>query len=108
MIEACHNPGVLEPRIASVRLWGLFVLLSGIPLLVLGFLAWRLVEQDRTLEAQRLREIASAYYDKESLPPAIEALQPLLERDPPDPRDLIAAACIELKQGDPARLNKQL
>jgi hypothetical protein len=41
---------------ASVRLWGLFVLLSGIPLVVLGFLAWRLVEQDRALETQRLRE----------------------------------------------------
>src|SRR5687767_6362673 len=41
---------------ASVRLWGLFVLLSGIPLVVLGFLAWRLVDQDRALETQRLRE----------------------------------------------------
>jgi signal transduction histidine kinase len=53
---ACHNTGVRESRIASVRLWGLFVLLSVVPLVVLGFLGWRLVEQDRALETQRLRE----------------------------------------------------
>jgi signal transduction histidine kinase len=56
VVDACHTPGVREPRIASLRLWGLFVLLSGIPVVVLGFLAWRLVEQDQALEAQRLRE----------------------------------------------------
>src|SRR5262245_40102886 len=52
----CQSPVVRESRMASVRLWGLFVLLSGIPLVVLGFLAWRLVDQDRALEAQRMRE----------------------------------------------------
>jgi tetratricopeptide (TPR) repeat protein len=59
-------------------------------------------------EAQRLRELAAAYYDKESIPPALEALQPLLERDPPDPRDLIAAACIELKQANSSRARELL
>src|SRR5215510_3207169 len=49
-------PGVREHRAASVKLLALMVVLSGIPLVVLGWLAWRLVEQDRTLEAQRLRE----------------------------------------------------
>ncbi|HVS19149.1 MAG TPA: hypothetical protein VMT18_11160, partial [Planctomycetota bacterium] len=59
-------------------------------------------------EAQRLREIASAYYDKGSIPPALEALRPLLERDPPDPRDLIAAACIELQQANSERARELL
>jgi hypothetical protein len=34
----------------------LFVLLSAIPLVALGWLGWRLLEQDRALETQRLRE----------------------------------------------------
>jgi signal transduction histidine kinase len=39
-----------------VRLLILFLLLSGIPLLALGWLGWRLFEQDRVLENQRLRD----------------------------------------------------
>jgi signal transduction histidine kinase len=49
VIGACHNPRVR-------KLVVLFVLLSAIPLAVLGWLAWRLLEQDRALENQRVRE----------------------------------------------------
>jgi two-component system phosphate regulon sensor histidine kinase PhoR len=49
VIRACHNPRVR-------KLVVLFVLLSGVPLAVLGWLGWRLVEQDRALESQRMRE----------------------------------------------------
>jgi signal transduction histidine kinase len=41
---------------APVRLLALFVVLAGIPLAALGWLGWRLLEQDRALEDQRLRE----------------------------------------------------
>ena len=41
---------------APVKLLALFVLLAGIPLAALGWLGWRLLEQDRALETQRLRE----------------------------------------------------
>ena len=41
---------------APVRLLGLFVLLAGIPLAALGWLGWRLLEQDRALEIQRERD----------------------------------------------------
>ncbi len=41
---------------APVKLLALFVLLAGIPLAALGSLGWRLLEQDRALETQRLRE----------------------------------------------------
>jgi len=41
---------------APVKLLTLFVLLSVIPLATLGWLGWRLLEQDRALENQRLRE----------------------------------------------------
>jgi signal transduction histidine kinase len=41
---------------APVKLLALFVLLSGIPLAVLGWLGWRVLQQDRALESQRLRE----------------------------------------------------
>ncbi len=34
----------------------LFVVLSGVPLIALGWLGWRLLEQDRALDAQRLRD----------------------------------------------------
>ena len=34
----------------------MFVLLGAIPLVALSWLAWRLLEQDRALEAQRVRE----------------------------------------------------
>ena len=34
----------------------LFVALAGIPLVALGWLGWRLLDQDRALESQRLRE----------------------------------------------------
>lgn len=39
-----------------VKLLPLFLVLAGIPLAALGWLGWRLVEQDRVLEQQRLRE----------------------------------------------------
>lgn len=51
-------------------------------------------------EAQRLRELAAAYYAKDSTSAALETLQPLLDRDPAEPRDLIAAACIELRKAN--------
>jgi hypothetical protein len=60
-------------------------------------------EQAGDAQAQRLRELAAAYYEKQSYPPALETLQPLLQRARPAPEDLIAAACIELKQGATAR-----
>src|ERR1043165_5087906 len=34
----------------------LFVLLSAIPLVALGWLGWRLLDEDRLLETQRLRD----------------------------------------------------
>ena len=41
---------------APVTLLALFVLLAGIPLVAVGWLGWRLLEQDRALDGQRLRE----------------------------------------------------
>jgi len=41
---------------APLKLLTLFVLLSGIPLVALGWLGWRVLEQDRSLESQRERE----------------------------------------------------
>jgi signal transduction histidine kinase len=41
---------------APIKLLTLFVVLSVIPLATLGWLGWRMLEQDRTLENQRLRE----------------------------------------------------
>ena len=38
------------------RLLALFVVLGGVPLAALGWLAWRLLDQDRVLERQRVRE----------------------------------------------------
>ena len=43
-------------RIAPLKLLTLFALLSGIPLLALGWLGWRVLQQDRALESQRVRE----------------------------------------------------
>ena len=41
---------------APVKLLALFVLLSVVPLVALGALGWRVLQQDRALESQRLRE----------------------------------------------------
>src|SRR6266498_3970556 len=41
---------------APARLLLLFVLLAAVPLAALGWLGWRLLEQDRALERQRVRE----------------------------------------------------
>ena len=47
----------MEIRPASPKkLLTLFVLLSGIPLVALGWLGWRVLEQDRALDARRLRD----------------------------------------------------
>lgn len=47
----------METRLASPRkLLALFVVLSGIPLIALGWLGWRVLEQDRDLDAQRFRD----------------------------------------------------
>jgi two-component system phosphate regulon sensor histidine kinase PhoR len=43
-------------RTAPAKLLALFALLSGVPLLALGWLGWRVLEQDRVLENQRQRE----------------------------------------------------
>ena len=43
-------------RRASVKLAALFIVLAGIPLVALGWLGGRLLEQDRALESQRRRE----------------------------------------------------
>ena len=43
-------------RRASVKLAALFIVLAGIPLVALGWLGGRLLEQDRTLENQRRRD----------------------------------------------------
>lgn len=45
-----------HPYAAPVKLLALFVLLSAIPLAALGWLGWRVLQQDRALESQRLRE----------------------------------------------------
>jgi signal transduction histidine kinase len=45
----------LSPHAAPLKLLALFVLLSGIPLGALGWLGWRVLQQDRALEMQRLR-----------------------------------------------------
>ena len=41
---------------APVRLLALFVVISGVPLVALGWLGWRVLQQDHALETQRLRE----------------------------------------------------
>jgi len=41
---------------ASIKLPVLFVVIAGIPVVALGWLGWRLLEQDRALESQRQRE----------------------------------------------------
>jgi signal transduction histidine kinase len=47
----------VETRLASPKkLLTLFVLLSGIPLIALGWLGWRVLEQERFLDAQRSRD----------------------------------------------------
>ncbi len=46
----------LTPLSAPVKLLTLFVLLAGVPLTALGWLGWRLLEQDRALENQRERD----------------------------------------------------
>ena len=52
-----HPPMDVGRHLASpVRLLALFVLLAGIPLAALGWLSWRLLEQEHALDAQRLRE----------------------------------------------------
>lgn len=45
-----------SPHAAPVKLLALFVLLSGIPLVALGWLGWRVLQQDGALESQRVRE----------------------------------------------------
>lgn len=47
----------MNTRLAGARkLLALFVLLSGIPLIALAWLGWRVLEQDRALDAQRSRD----------------------------------------------------
>ncbi len=47
----------MEPQLRGPRkLLALFVLLSGIPLIALGCLGWRVLQQDRALDAQRFRD----------------------------------------------------
>jgi signal transduction histidine kinase len=41
---------------APVRLLALFVVISGVPLVALGWLGWRVLQQNHALETQRLRE----------------------------------------------------
>ena len=41
---------------APARLVLLFLLLAAVPLIALGWLGWRLLDQDRALERQRVRE----------------------------------------------------
>src|SRR5687767_12430082 len=64
------------------------------------------VQQDS--EDQRLRELAAAYFDKDSRAKAREALAPLIERADPAPRDLIAAACIDLSEGNSTKARELL
>jgi signal transduction histidine kinase len=45
-----------ELKGTSLRLMVFFVLLSGIPLALLGWFGWRVLEQERALETQRLKE----------------------------------------------------
>jgi signal transduction histidine kinase len=47
---------VRERKVTSLKLPVLFILLSGIPLTLLGWFAWRLLDQERALETQRLKE----------------------------------------------------
>lgn len=48
--------GSRRAHVAPLKLLTLFVLLSGIPLAALGWLGWRVLQQDRALESQRVRE----------------------------------------------------
>ena len=48
--------GSRRANAAPLKLLTLFVLLSGIPLAALGWLGWRVLQQDRALESQRGRE----------------------------------------------------
>jgi hypothetical protein len=48
--------GISTDRAASLKLAALFVALTAVPLATLGWLGWRLLEQDRALERQRFRE----------------------------------------------------
>ena len=48
--------GSRRAHAAPLKLLTLFVLLSGIPLAELGWLGWRVLQQDRALESQRARE----------------------------------------------------
>src|SRR6266542_6922173 len=41
---------------APVRLLALFAVIAGVPLIALGWLGWRVLQQDNALERQRLRE----------------------------------------------------
>ena len=52
------NPAMITGKHfgSAIRLPALFVVLVAIPLATLGWLGWRLLVQDRALEAQRLRE----------------------------------------------------
>ncbi|MCA1559659.1 MAG: hypothetical protein LC753_02060 [Acidobacteria bacterium] len=45
-----------NPLASPVRLLALFVLLAGIPLVALGWIGYQVVQQDRALESQRLRD----------------------------------------------------
>jgi hypothetical protein len=56
-MDSTRPPMFLPSRLAAaVRLTTLFVLLTGIPLVALGWLGWRVLQQERALETQRARE----------------------------------------------------
>ncbi len=57
-------------------------------------------QQLPALESQRLRELAAAYFARDSRKDALESLRPLIELEPPDPRDLISAAIVELRSAN--------
>ena len=48
--------GSRRAHATPVKLLALFVLLSGLPLAGLGWLGWRVLQQDRAIESQRLRD----------------------------------------------------
>jgi hypothetical protein len=56
-VTVARKIAVVGTRLVSPgKLMALFVVLSGIPLIALSWLGWRLLQQDMALDAQRLRE----------------------------------------------------
>ena len=83
---------------APVKLLTLFVLLAGIPLAALGWLGWRLLEQDRALENQRERDRLESAANRlaHELERRLTAWDDLLRETPRGPASLPPGALLLL------------